>query len=357
MKRVIFLLVVVTMVLVLSVSADASLNEGLVAYWSFDNCNVTDKSGNGYNGIIYGNPACVEGMRGKAFQFDGFDDYMKVSVPLDGSKDWTICSWVNVGSLDENYTDYQNIISNSEDGFQVGIDHWYDDPAIWDDRWILFGGQNTISINENALLCFTKTYDTLRILKNGIEIANNDLGHLISFTTLSTIGMWDEYATSLFDREPLNGVLDELCIYNRGLSESEIQDLNSGYNCDGTPSFVSASIDINPQTLNLKSMGNWITVYIELTNGYSIEDINKDTVVVSKINSQRLTAPIVHVGPFEIGDNNKNGITDLMMKFDRQNMILLPGHGNVELTISGELLNGKRFEGVAAIRVIDKNNK
>ena len=47
------------------------LNRGLVAYWSFDNCDARDDSGNGHDGEIKGNLECVVGVKGKAFKFDG----------------------------------------------------------------------------------------------------------------------------------------------------------------------------------------------------------------------------------------------------------------------------------------------
>ncbi len=55
-----------------------NLKNGLVAYFSFDNCDARDDSGNGYDGRIYGNPQCVEGVNGKAFKFDGIDDFIVV---------------------------------------------------------------------------------------------------------------------------------------------------------------------------------------------------------------------------------------------------------------------------------------
>ncbi|GEM_PF-6653402 len=43
---------------------------------------------------------------------------------------------------------------------------------------------------------------------------------------------------------------------------------------DGVPVSVEASIDFDPDTLNLKSKGKWVTVYTELPAGYDVTDIN-----------------------------------------------------------------------------------
>jgi hypothetical protein len=46
-----------------------SLSKGLVAYWSFDNCDARDDSGNGNDGEIIGSLECVDGLKGKGFLF------------------------------------------------------------------------------------------------------------------------------------------------------------------------------------------------------------------------------------------------------------------------------------------------
>ncbi|NPA14709.1 MAG: LamG domain-containing protein [Aquificae bacterium] len=56
------------------------LNKGLIAYWSFDNCEAKDDSGNGHDGILYGNPTCVKGVKGEAFLFNGENQY--ISIPF-----------------------------------------------------------------------------------------------------------------------------------------------------------------------------------------------------------------------------------------------------------------------------------
>jgi len=37
---------------------------------------------------------------------------------------------------------------------------------------------------------------------------------------------------------------------------------------------ITAIIDFDPDTLNLKSEGRWVTVYIELPNGYDVSEID-----------------------------------------------------------------------------------
>lgn len=124
-----------------------------------------------------------------------------------------------------------------------------------------------------------------------------------------------------------------------------------------TSTIIQATIDIDPDTLNLKSKGKFITCYIELPEDYSVEDIDIDSVALTKINDDLLDPHLYTVGPFKIGDYDDDDVPDLMVKFDRQELIPLLEVGDAELTISGELLDGPMFEETDTIRVIDKGKK
>lgn len=110
---------------------------------------------------------------------------------------------------------------------------------------------------------------------------------------------------------------------------------------------VSATIDIDPDTLNLKSKGKWVTTYIELLEEYDVADIDVSTIMLNDQVQAEMT-------PTEIGDYDDDGIADLMVKFDRSAVqgILEVGE-EVEITVTGELTDGT-FEGSDTIRVIDE---
>jgi PKD repeat protein len=109
---------------------------------------------------------------------------------------------------------------------------------------------------------------------------------------------------------------------------------------------LQATIDIDPDTLNLNSTGKWITCHIEFPDGYKVEDIDINTIMLNDV----LPA---NTQPTNISDYDQDGIPDLMVKFDRQNIIdiLEPGD-NVEIIITGQLIDGTKFEGIDFIDVI-----
>ncbi len=117
------------------------------------------------------------------------------------------------------------------------------------------------------------------------------------------------------------------------------------------PDEIQATIDIDPDTLNLNSKGKWITCYIELPGDYDVEDIEVSTI---KLNDE---VP-AESRPTGIGDCDGDGIVELMVKFDRSAVQeILEAGDDVEITVTGELDVDTKFEGNDTIRVIDKGGK
>lgn len=233
LKRIIEIMLLVFNIFIISI-ASADLNTGLVAYWNFDDCTAKDITGHGYDGTIHGTQ-CVNGIVGKALLFNGVTDYIDITVPINGSKNWTICSWLNIKVIDPNYTDWQATISS--DTFELGFKTGTSELSIWNNGDMLNGGNNNISKEKNTFICYqqkiTNSISTLSIFKNG-KLLKKGTGNT-EFSFLSTIGMWQKYAPSPFEQEPTNGLIDEVRIYNRALSSTEISSIyNQGVSINGT---------------------------------------------------------------------------------------------------------------------------
>jgi 5'-nucleotidase/UDP-sugar diphosphatase len=117
-------------------------------------------------------------------------------------------------------------------------------------------------------------------------------------------------------------------------------------NASGGP--LPAVVDVKPETLNLNANGNKVTAYIELSAPYDVADIDIDKVVL-RVNGNDIAA---ESEPFRIGDYDKDGIPDLMIKFDRQ---VLQSHlftGTQTLAVSGKLADGEAFSGTDTIKGI-----
>ena len=109
---------------------------------------------------------------------------------------------------------------------------------------------------------------------------------------------------------------------------------------------IDAFVDIDPNTLNLKSRGRWIKTYIELPEGYDVNNIDISTV---RLNDEILA----ELHPTEIGDYDTDGIPDLMVKFNRRDLIAILSAGEATLTITGRV-RSTLFVGRNTIRVINE---
>ncbi len=112
---------------------------------------------------------------------------------------------------------------------------------------------------------------------------------------------------------------------------------------------IFAAVDIKPDTIELKSQGKWITAYIELPEGYNVADI-----VVSSISVTAWRERVAwEASPEAMGDYDHDGISDLMVKFNREAIQAILGVGDrVPIYVTG-MVKEKPFRAIDYIRVID----
>jgi len=230
-------------------------SDGLVAYWSFDNCDATDDSGNGHNGTIRGNLMCTEGKKGKAFQFDGSSFIvLPDSRFLDGNCGATISAWVNYQASAE-YCDYGcdwtwHMIIGSSDGrpwtdpltLQFALnrarDFGFSDLAAGTSIRVdpltdnVYLSQNTWHL-VTATLEQTPAGSQMKIYKDRdlAQTVSSDQRVCISYdadmeTVIGALNIC--FPGNQCYTQPWIGYIDELRVYNRAVTEAEIQALYSG---------------------------------------------------------------------------------------------------------------------------------
>jgi hypothetical protein len=104
---------------------------------------------------------------------------------------------------------------------------------------------------------------------------------------------------------------------------------------------ASMKMKITPQSLNLKSKGQWITCHLRLPNDLQVADVN-----VSSIRLQgEVAAAKVTAGKLS---------NQLVIKLDRAAVgaLLTPG-ASVEITLTGQMNDGAWFEASDTIKVIN----
>jgi hypothetical protein len=217
---------------------------GLVAYWKFDEgsgTTVKDSSVNGNNGTLYaGTIACLTpggtcpswdtGKVNGGLKFDGANySNQAVLVPDKalwnfGSNDFTIMFWVNTTStanqhvMANKYGDPNNcwyIKYNSTQGWSFGgggvTGEWHSgyNPSQGQWHFVVYARRgNTLFLNIDGVDVGNESVSTVKYIPYSLGIGNNG---------------WPEGQPIA-----LIGTIDEVAIYNRGLSSAEILAIYNG---------------------------------------------------------------------------------------------------------------------------------
>jgi len=117
---------------------------------------------------------------------------------------------------------------------------------------------------------------------------------------------------------------------------------------------IAATVDIDPDTLNPGSQGNFVTAYIELPEGWDVVEIDVSTVTleVVGVDGSVPAAP----SPTAVGDEDEDGIPDRMVKFNREAVVaLLDGWtGDITFRVKGEV-SGSAFAGTDSITLLQSD--
>jgi len=240
--------------------------DGLVAYYPF-NGNANDASGNGNNGILCGNnvPELTTdrfGNPNSAYEFGGYYNFNYIKVPnsetLKFDKQFTISFWIlqsELGGMD-GYGDYSTInptftvISKAGDGIATypGL---YINTSKGSDGMGLSISTNNNNVNSNSNHNFSYSAsdyqlgewlhvvlvidDTRKVMYvNGKEVAQDALNRSADFSSMNNQDLYfgimassdmtlGGYGSGAW--YPFYGKIDDIIIYNKALSDSEIKKL------------------------------------------------------------------------------------------------------------------------------------
>ena len=195
-------------------------NANLVASYSFEN-NVQDGSGNGLDGTIRGNPAFVEGIAGMALSFDGVNDFVDLgdNAAFDITEQITLSAWVNTN--DAGNGQHNPYVSKGDQAY--AIKHANSNTIeffIYDAGWHTANVSVDSSFNgEWHHVLGTYDGNELKTYVDGVlgaTVAHE--GSIEVQTNNLTIAMNSQETDRYYD-----GVIDEVKIYDRALSPSEVR--------------------------------------------------------------------------------------------------------------------------------------
>jgi len=198
---------------------------GLVLWLKFNEGSGTtayDSSFYNNHGTIYG-AVYTDGKFGKALSLDGVDDYVEVadSESLDITDEITIVVWAKPDGANE--MGYLVAKGNPAADQRYNL-YWYGT----DDRLVFWesGSERTsdkVFVDDNVWVQATIVIDgtTLKFYRNGVSAGTKTLSNpLESNSDALRIG---HRVGDPSDARCFKGIIDEVRIYNRALSENEIK--------------------------------------------------------------------------------------------------------------------------------------
>lgn len=212
----------------------------LVAHWPMNDASgtsVADASGNGRTGTATGTPTWGTGRFGGCLNFDGVDDYVSVadhaSLNFGASQDFTVSLWLNttttasaglwplaIGKID--------VTSH----FALILDESVDVPGEW--YWQLksasvkYSCTSTTTLRDGSWhhIVGQREGTTSRVFRDNVQvgtITNAGVSGSLSNTTALEMGRY-----SAADPQRYTGALDDIRIYSRALTTTEIDALYNG---------------------------------------------------------------------------------------------------------------------------------
>jgi len=274
---------------------------GLVLRIAMDEGNGSiayDSSGYNNDGTLYNGPIWVDGKFGKVLSFDGVDDYVDIPDIQNGNYSRTITAWVkNVPNSDR-----YEIVNSRGTYFNIQNRR----VCIW-----VHGASSeylcsNVTLNSNDWNFVVGEYDystnTEKVYVNGLLYGLMTLtNYPDNFQSQDTIGRCGYCAFPC----SFNGTIDEVRIYNRALSDDEIQalylegvnklgagtyiyTLNVSETQNYTANSISSTLTINKATPTLTLYINGSTTKTSFPEGYinitSIADVLNNLTVYLDVN-------------------------------------------------------------------------
>jgi hypothetical protein len=196
---------------------NGTLTNGLAGYWPFCG-NANDASGNGNNGTVNGATLTADrfGNANSAYSFDGVNDYIEVtSINFGTGNQHTVSVWVNLSSA-----------------LNAGFPQHY----ILDNGTTIGGFYLNTDVNETQFGC-NSSYTNLNlgswyhftVVRNGnsygLYINGQFIGNFANCSTQFLTSVSLLIGKSNANTEYANCKIDDIGIWNRALTASEIQQL------------------------------------------------------------------------------------------------------------------------------------
>lgn len=235
------ILLIVAMVFSLIGFSQRTVSDSLVAHYPFSG-NANDATGNGYDGTVYGATLTEDrfGNTNSAYEFDGVDDYINTFSTFD-FEFRTMSLWVQPYDIQGNETTDKHIAGQDANTLEYGqLKAKFSNGNLL----VRAGGETS---NYVVPVDSTNTWYHLVLVRDGTVckyyLNNNRVGTSFSGSVGSSIEPNENFVIGV-GRKLINqffiGKIDDIRIYNRVLSTSEIDSLFS----EGDPELNTPDNDL-----------------------------------------------------------------------------------------------------------------
>jgi len=220
-----------------------NLTNGLVAYYPFTG-NAGDSSGNGNHGTVNGATLTTDrfGNVNRAYSFDGTSSFIEVpdskSLSIEG--DITMAAWVYDNGPSNNYHTILTKELNGDRGYNLSYSFYYGPGGSPTEVNKIFSGRRNgngaqveykfsnqeISFNKWQYIAAVVRRDIITFYIDGVEVGYNVFGNQFTIPMINQLVSL-KIGSAGGGNQLMPGKLDEIRIYNRALTQSEISLLAS----------------------------------------------------------------------------------------------------------------------------------
>lgn len=266
----------------ISIVLENNINDNLIAHYPF-NGNANDESGNGNDGTENGGVTLTAdrfGNTNSAYSFDGVDDYIDIGKQIyTGTDNFSISIWVKSAGIQPNI--YSVPLSQGHDSNRRGFGFQYGWPLSTPMLLIIGNGidwevsdfsyEPDIDFDWHNLVA-TKEGSTFKTYFDGTQIET--VSYSLNYGTFNLNIGRDSYNTAENHRS-FYGDIDDIRLYTRALSQSEIDSLYNEGGCVNTLSITSHS-----PTQNALNIANDAIITISFDTTINTSTLDSSTFTV-----------------------------------------------------------------------------
>ncbi len=343
--------------------------DGLVSWWDADSVsgNTAFDIKDGNDGLLLNGATIAPGEVGQAFSLDGSDDYLEVpdADNLDLTTRGTLAVWVYVRSLANiehkiviakgPWSRYPGLNEGGTYGLSIspqGTVYLYTAGPCYGCASSITAG--VVPLNTWTHLAGTWDGSQMKAYVNGISVGTAPQIYLPvpGNNDSLRIGITREFGLpgeEHFDGRFFDGLIDEVQIYNRSLSDNEIASIY-GAGSAGICKVISVAIDIKPgSTPNCFNNNDHGVIPVAVLSSVDFDATQVDPSTVS-LDGQGVR--VVGKGNTQAHneDVNNDGLVDLVVQIEDVDGTY--AEGNATATLMGETFDGTPVEGTDSICIV-----